>query len=300
MADIKLFNIKNGVKELESKTVNLEKELQTTIENNMDIFFGVTFLKSEYETSNGGRMDSIGIDENNCPVIFEYKRDVKDNVINQGLFYLDWLLDHKDSFKILLIEKLGLEKVNAMQIDWSAPRIICVAYDFTKYDEFAINQMTRNISLIRYRKFNDDLLMFEKVNENIAKQIIDEQKISKSNYYEDKAFEVRYEESSEKIKKLYEELKDFVLRLGDDVSENRLKLYSAFKKIKNIVCVEIFRDKLLLHIRLDPQTVIFEDGFSRNVTGIGHWGTGDVEVSIKNSEDIEKVKTLIERAYEEN
>ena len=300
MADIKLFNIKNGVKELESKTVNLEKELQTTIENNMDIFFGVTFLKSEYETSNGGRMDSIGIDENNCPVIFEYKRDVKDNVINQGLFYLDWLLDHKDSFKILLIEKLGLEKVNAMQIDWSAPRIICVAYDFTKYDEFAINQMTRNISLIRYRKFNDDLLMFEKVNENIAKQIIDEQKISKSNHYEDKAFEVRYEESSEKIKKLYEELKDFVLRLGDDVSENRLKLYSAFKKIKNIVCVEIFKDKLLLHIRLDPQTVIFEDGFSRNVTGIGHWGTGDVEVSIKNSEDIEKVKTLIERAYEEN
>ena len=300
MADIKLFNIKNGVKELESKTVNLEKELQTTIENNMDIFFGVTFLKSEYETSNGGRMDSIGIDENNCPVIFEYKRDVKDNVINQGLFYLDWLLDHKDSFKILLIEKLGIEKVNTMQIDWSAPRIICVAYDFTKYDEFAINQMTRNISLIRYRKFNDDLLMFEKVNENIAKQIIDEQKISKSNYYEDKAFEVRYEESSEKIKKLYEELKDFVIRLGDDVSENRLKLYSAFKKIKNIVCVEIFKDKLLLHIRLDPQTVIFEDGFSRNVTGIGHWGTGDVEVSIKNSEDIEKVKTLIERAYEEN
>lgn len=300
MADIKLFNIKNGVKELESKTVNLEKELQTTIENNMDIFFGVTFLKSEYETSNGGRMDSIGIDENNCPVIFEYKRDVKDNVINQGLFYLDWLLDHKDSFKILLIEKLGIEKVNTMQIDWSAPRIICVAYDFTKYDEFAINQMTRNISLIRYRKFNDDLLMFEKVNENIAKQIIDEQKISKSNHYEDKAFEVRYEESSEKIKKLYEELKDFVLRLGDDVSENRLKLYSAFKKIKNIVCVEIFKDKLLLHIRLDPQTVIFEDGFSRNVTGIGHWGTGDVEVSIKNSEDIEKVKTLIERAYEEN
>ena len=91
-----------------------------------------------------------------------------------------------------------------------------------------------------------------------------------------------------------------MLRLGDDVSENRLKLYSAFKKIKNIVCVEIFKDKLLLHIRLDPQTVIFEDGFSRNVTGIGHWGTGDVEVSIKNSEDIEKVKTLIERAYEEN
>lgn len=298
MADIKLFSIKDGVKELESKTVNLEKELQTIIENNMEQFFGVTFLEREYETTNGGRMDSIGIDENHCPVIFEYKRDVKESVINQGLFYLDWLLDHKDSFKVLVIEKLGIEV--SKKIDWSAPRIICVAYDFTKYDESAINQMTRNISLIRYRKFNDEFLMFEKVNENTATQITDESKISKNNHYEDKAFDVRYEEASENLKNLYEDLKDFILGLGDDVSESRLKLYAAFKKIKNITCVEIFKDKLLLHIRLDAKTVTYENGFSRDVTGIGHWGTGDVEVSLKNDNDLEKVKPLIERAYNEN
>lgn len=298
MADIKLFSIKDGVKELESKTVNLEKELQTIIENNMEQFFGVTFLETEYETTNGGRMDSIGIDENHCPVIFEYKRDVKESVINQGLFYLDWLLDHKDSFKVLVIDKLGIDA--AKNIDWSAPRIICVAYDFTKYDESAINQMTRNISLIRYRKFNDEFLMFEKVNENTATQISDESKTAKNNHYEDKAFDIRYEEASEKLKDLYEDLKDYILNLGDDVSESRLKLYSAFKKIKNITCVEIFKDKLLLHIRLDAKTVTYENGFSRDVTGIGHWGTGDVEVSMKNKNDLEKVKPLIERAYNEN
>lgn len=298
MADIKLFSIKDGVKELESKTVNLEKELQTLIENNMETFFGVRFLQTEYETTNGGRMDSIGIDENNCPVIFEYKRDMKESVINQGLFYLDWLLDHKDSFKVLVIEKLGIEV--SKKIDWSAPRIICVAYDFTKYDESAINQMTRNISLIRYRKFNDEFLMFEKVNENTATQISDESKTAKNNHYEDKAFDIRYEEASEKLKDLYEDLKDYILNLGDDVSESRLKLYSAFKKIKNITCVEIFKDKLLLHIRLDAKTVTYENGFSRDVTGIGHWGTGDVEVSLKNENDLEKVKPLIERAYNEN
>lgn len=298
MADIKLFSIKDGVKELESKTVNLEKELQTIIENNMEQFFGVTFLETEYETTNGGRMDSIGIDENHCPVIFEYKRDVKESVINQGLFYLDWLLDHKDSFKVLVIDKLGIDA--AKDMDWSAPRIICVAYDYTKYDESAINQMTRNISLIRYRKFNDDFLMFEKVNENITTQITDESKISKNNHYEDKTFDVRYEEASENLMNLYEGLKDFILGLGDDVSESRLKLYSAFKKIKNITCVEIFKDKLLLHIRLDAKTVTYENGFSRDVTGIGHWGTGDVEVSLKNDNDLEKVKPLIERAYNEN
>lgn len=298
MADIKLFSIKNGVKELESKTVNLEKELQIIIENNMETFFGVTFLKSEFETTNGGRMDSIGVDENHCPVIFEYKRDMKENVINQGLFYLDWLLDHKDSFKVLVIEKLGIKAADV--IDWSAPRIICVAYDFTKYDESAINQMKRNISLIRYRKFNDEYLMFEKVNENITKVIEENDKTSKSTNSKDKLFEVCYEEASDKLKNLYTDLKNYILGLGDDVSESRLKLYSAFKKIKNITCVEIFKDKLLLFIKLDAKSVNFEEGFSRNVANIGHWGTGDVEVSVKNTDDLEKAKPLIERAYNEN
>ncbi len=62
MADIKLFNIIGKVKELRSGPVTLEKELQTIIENNMMIFFGVTFLASEYQTTDGGRMDSLGID----------------------------------------------------------------------------------------------------------------------------------------------------------------------------------------------------------------------------------------------
>ena len=66
MADIKLFSIKGEVKELPSKQVTLEKELQQLLEANMFSFFGVTFLKSEYKITNG-RMDSIGIDENNRP-----------------------------------------------------------------------------------------------------------------------------------------------------------------------------------------------------------------------------------------
>lgn len=103
MAEIKLFGIKDKVEELPSKQVTLEKELQNLLEKNMNTFFGVTFLKSEYKITNG-RMDSIGIDENNCPVIFEYKRSVNENVINQGLFYLDWLLDHKADFKLLVMD----------------------------------------------------------------------------------------------------------------------------------------------------------------------------------------------------
>lgn len=297
MADIKLFNINGEVKEYQSGTVTLEKELQNVIENNMETFFGVKFLASEYRTTDGGRMDSIGIDENHCPVIFEYKRSMKDNVINQGLFYLNWLLDHKDSFKVLVIEKLGLKA--AENIDWSMPRVVCIAGDFTKYDESAIKQMNRNISLIRYKKFGSDLLMFEQINENIANAITENEPSTKSKSM-DKTFEEQLANTDATVKTLYQDLTNYVLSLGDDVSETRLKLYAAFKKIKNIVTVVILKKKMILNLPLDVNSVTFEEGFSRDVTNIGHWGCGSVELHIQNYADFEKAKPLIDRAYNEN
>ncbi len=161
MAEIKLFRLDSTVEELKPSEAALERNLQTCIEKNMQAFFGVRFLRSEYPIANG-RMDSIGIDENNCPAIFEYKRSVNENVINQGLFYLSWLLDHKDSFKLLVLESLGMEAAQA--IDWSAPCVICIARDFTKYDLHAVEVMRQNIKLVKYKKYADGLILFEHLN----------------------------------------------------------------------------------------------------------------------------------------
>ncbi|MEF2896140.1 MAG: hypothetical protein U0N69_02685 [Senegalimassilia anaerobia] len=43
--------------------------------------------------------------------------------------------------------------------------------------------------------------------------------------------------------------------LGNDVSENALKLYLAIKKARNIVCVEVNRTRVILRLNLDPDTV---------------------------------------------
>lgn len=295
MADIKLFEIGNEAKEYKGENVALEKELQDIIEKNMETFFGVTFLASEYRTTDGGRMDSIGIDENNCPVIFEYKRSIKDNVMNQGLFYLNWLLDHKDSFKVLVINKLGLEKAN--NIDWSMPRVVCIAGDFTRYDESAIKQMDKNISLIRYKKFGDSLLMFEHVNDNVVIPSSDSGSKHKNSDY---TFKKNLQNTSEELKTLYETIRNYILSLGDDITENHLKLYTAFKKIKNVVCVEVQRAKIILRLNLDVNMIQFEDGFSRNTTDVGHFGTGDVELTITNKDTWNKAKPFVDRAYNEN
>lgn len=288
MAKIKLFNIKNEVKEYKSSTIDLEKKLQNIIEANMEILFGVKFLATEYSISHG-RIDSIGIDENLCPFIFEYKRSMNENVINQGLFYLDWLLDHRDSFKMLLLNSKMSDIID--KIDWENPRIICIANDFTKYDQYAVNQMKHDISLVRYIKFEDDLLMFEHVNDNNIKNNTNSSNITKHNK----------NESTQILSNLYEDIKNYILSLGDDVSENILKHYIAFRKLKNIVCVETsYKDKLILRLRLDTDTFPFEKDFSRNTTGIGHLGSGDVELTIRNNDDFEKAKPFLIQVYNEN
>jgi len=225
MSDIKLFHLnKNGVSELEGKSVALEKSLQFLIEKNLETILGVTFLASEYNTGkkHGGRIDTLGIDENHCPVIIEYKRSINENVINQGLFYLDWLLDHKAEFK-LMVMKSQREKV-ADAIEWSTPRLVCVAGDFTKYDEHAVQQIDRNIELIRYRRFGNDFLIFELVNATTA-QGAEHEKVPG-----------KYKTVSENLNQLDNELcdvfnalKSYLMALGDDVQMKTLKYYEVVR-----------------------------------------------------------------------
>lgn len=297
MSEIKLFSINNNVQERVSSEVVLEKELQTLIEHNMEIFFGVRFLRSEYAITNG-RMDSIGIDENNSPVIFEYKRSQNENVINQGLFYLDWLLDHKADFKLLVIEELGMEAAN--NIDWSVPCVICIAHDFTKYDLHAVNQMQKNIKLVSYRKYDNDLILFEHLNAPTIKPTVEngnDSDVGKSS--SQKSHIEKLSLASQDIKNLYFSICNFIESLGDDISQNQLKLYLAYKKVQNMVCIEIYSKQIILYLKLNPETVAMEKGFTRDMRNVGHYGTGDLQVIIKNINDFEKAKALLQRAYNE-
>lgn len=300
MADLRLFSIKKDVVELTPKKVSLEKELQTLIENNLQTFFGVTFLKSEYAITNG-RMDSIGIDENNCPVIIEYKRSVNENVINQGLFYLDWLLDHKANFQLLVEEVLGKEKSG--NIDWSMPCVICIANDFTKFDEHAVNQMQRNIKLVKYRKFDDDFIALELLNAPQVKPITDDNNSVSNINKKQKSIKDFYQslaDADEKIKNLYSTVQNYIMAQGDNITENQLKRYVAYKKIKNFLCVVVHQSSVVLYLNINPDDVKLIPNCVEDVRNKGHWGTGDLRVFLKNIDDFEKYKYLIDKSYEEN
>lgn len=297
MSDISLFRIhQNQAVPVASAASHLEKPLQTLIESNLDVLLGIRFVASEHSTgkTHAGRIDTLGLDENHCPVILEYKRSTGENVINQGLFYLDWLMDHQAEFKLLVLEKFG--KAAAAAIDWSAPRLVCIAADFTKYDGHAVQQIHRNIELIRYRRFGDDLLLLELANAVSAPPAKDGPPPS-PHKVADKTVQQWLADMPPVVGEVFAELTNYLSSLGDDVQRKDLKLYVAFKRLRNFATVVIKTNFLLIYLALDPDQHAHQEGFTRDVRRIGHWGTGDLEVTVRNLDDLEKAKPLLEAAY---
>lgn len=303
MSDIKLFRTAGSVvSELAGGAVALEKSLQTLFEANLDNLLGVRFLASEFAITEG-RIDTLGIDENYSPVVIEYKRSSNENVINQGLFYLDWLMGHRKDFEWLVLERLGAEKAKA--VDWSGSRLICIAGDFGKYDEHAVKQMNRNIALIRYRKFEGDLLLLEQLTAASAKPSAaaaapstgSAGPVAKGKY---KTISSQIAEAPADLLDLYHLLGDYLTALGDDVQVKTTDYYVAFRRIKNFASVELRNQakKLLIFVKVDPDRVVLEAGFTRDVRSIGHFGTGDLEITIHTAADLERAKPLLDQSYQ--
>jgi predicted transport protein len=204
MSDIRLFRLDQGqATAIEGTASHLEKPLQTLIETNLEPLLGIRFVASEYSTgkTHAGRIDTLGLDENHCPVILEYKRSTGENVINQGLFYLDWLMDHQAEFK------------------------------------------------------------------------------------------------PPTVAEIFDELETYLHSLGDDVQRKDLKLYVAFKRLRNFATV-VFQNKALrLFLNLNPDQHPHVEGLTRDVRRIGHWGTGDLELLIHSLADLERAKPYLIAAY---
>lgn len=299
MSDIKLFRISgNAAMEIQGTTSHLEKPLQSLIEVNLTPLLGIRFLATEYSTgkTHAGRIDTLGLDEDNSPVIIEYKRSSHENIINQGLFYLDWLMDHRAEFKLLVLEKFG--KSTADAIDWTAPRLICIAADFTKYDGHAVQQMDRNIDLLRYRQFGKELLLLELVNAVAASGPSGKKTKTAKSSGTDKSVTEWLAELTPTLREVFESVEGFLISLGDDVQRKDLKVYVAFKRLRNFATVCFQKNNLVVYLHVDPEQVELVEGFTRDVREIGHWGTGNVEVTLTNLADLDKAKPLLLRAYE--
>ncbi|WSQ12696.1 DUF5655 domain-containing protein [Streptomyces sp. NBC_01231] len=292
MSGLKLFHTTNdGATEVAPRLAEVEADVQDLIEAHMETMLGVRFLASEYviDCVDGGRIDSLGVDENFAPVVVEYKRGTDPGVIHQGLYYMAWLMAHKDAFRNLVRDRLGAPA--ASQILWSAPRLICVAGDFPRYDAHAMREHRRSIDLVRYRYFGNDLIGLETVasvsGHSAARRVRRGAAGAKPARRQGGA-----------LAELAEAADEVLLGLGDGITRVQRKQYAAYQRLRNFACVcPPQQTKLLVYLKADPKAVDIVPGFTRDVTGLGHHGTGDLEVQLRTERDLERAQDLFRLSY---
>ncbi len=292
---------------LERTAFKLEREIQRLLEANPGDVLGIRFLASEFSTSDKhpGRIDILGLDENGTPVIIEYKPSSNQAVINQALYYPDWLIDHRGDFELVVQKKLGAE----VTVDRAAPRVLCVAEDLSHYDTYAVTTIGANIELWKYRVFAGQYLAVELAASAGAGGRANAKKTASAGRREggkaggDATAAASYTvaehlaKAKDELRDIAEELYEYVGGLGDDVVSSPVKFYVAFRTTRNFCCLEPHARHLFLYLSLDPALGAGCE-FCRDVSSIGHFGTGYLEVRIERADQVAKARELALLAYE--
>ena len=97
---------------------------------------------------------------------------------------------------------------------------------------------------------------------------------------------------------LFEQFRKEVLALDLCVSEEILKLYVAYKAETNFVDVVPQKSRLRLLLNMHFYELHDPKGFAKDVTNLGRWGNGDVEVDLSAPDELPYVMGLVRQAFE--
>jgi predicted transport protein len=303
---MKIYNQKNSkLTPYKIKPFKLEKEIQDLIENNLEEVFSLEFVKSEFTIKNF-RVDTLGYDyETNSFVIVEYKRDRNFSVIDQGYTYMSLLLNNKSDF-ILEYNESKDKTIKRGDIDWTQSRVIFVSPQFTEYQKHSINFKDVPFELWEVKRYEGDLIglvqhkntstesisTISMETENVVSKVSKEVKVYNEEYH----FTSK-KSLSEGLVELYNQLKNRILSLGDDVNVVPRKIYIGFKRKTNFFDVHFLKEGLWCWINLKKGELDDPKNITRDVSSIGHYGNGDYEIWIKEDTDLDYVMFLINQSY---
>jgi uncharacterized protein with ParB-like and HNH nuclease domain/predicted transport protein len=108
----------------------------------------------------------------------------------------------------------------------------------------------------------------------------------------------QYEQLKGDMLDLYHALKKRILNIDSSVKEEYKKLYIAFKSSTNFVDIVPQKVRLRLSLNIDYPDIIDPKGLCKDVSGLGRWGNGDVEVGISNLNELDDVMELIQQAFD--
>ncbi|HHF1547579.1 TPA: hypothetical protein ACPI7U_001275, partial [Haemophilus influenzae] len=163
---MKIFTSKKGqLSQLKQQKFKLEKDIQRLFEENLTLLSGYIFIRSEFSIKNS-RIDTLAFDpETQAFVIIEYKRQQNSSVVDQGISYLNLMLEYKADFIVEYNEKQKAP-LKRNDVDWSQSKVIFVSPTFNDFQIQATNFKDLPIELWEVNRFDNDIITLNIINKS--------------------------------------------------------------------------------------------------------------------------------------
>jgi predicted transport protein len=290
----------NKLVQVKEKPFKLEREIQAIFESNLQNIMGLLFVKSEFTIKNK-RIDTLAYDkQTNAFIIIEYKRDKNYSVVDQGLTYLNLMLQNKAEFILTYNETLK-DVLHSKDVDWTQSRVAFVSPSFTDNQISASDFKDFGIELWEIKQFENNTISINTIKKSTGAPSIKPLLENSENLKEVKenikvyTEEDHYNNGSDYIIELYEKFKSSILNLADGIEILPQKYYIAFKKGSNISDIEIQKKSLKIFINAKIGSLDDPKGLVKDVSNIGHRGNGDYQIQIENDNDLEYIMSLIKQ-----
>ena len=300
---MQVFNLKGKqISSLKEKPFKLEKDIQTLFEANLEELMGLQFIASEFRIK-ANRFDTVAFDEEmKSFVIIEYKRSSSFSVIDQGVSYLNLMLEYKADFIVEYNERQN-KSIKRNEIDWSQSRVIFVSPSFTDFQKQASNFRDLPIELWEIKQFENDVIVINPIKKSKSAPTLNEVRTEDDSPINKVSKEIKvYSEDdhlinkSDEIRELYETFKEAIFKLNNNIDIKPKKQEIGFTndgKIFTDICIQ--KSSLKLWINLKKGELDDPKGLARDMHGIGHWGNGDYELIITDTKDLEYIMSLVKQ-----
>lgn len=287
------INLKTGkiIKPQEFSGGNPEHQLQKYIESYLNQFFQCYFLKSFYKIQSG-EIDTLAITEDGNPCIIEYKHKQEDTVLNQIVFYYDWLMQRSTKFEFERIVKEN-ETTKKIDVDWSKIRLICVAKQYSNWDISLIKHLDAEIECYSYTYHENelDIHLDPIVNQFKKQKVYNGKQTNKEITLED-----HRNKADKEGKILLDKLRDEIFKMGDDIEEGYAPNYIKYFVKTTFLAIHIRKEWLVVQLRVNEKTFKDPKKITKDISQRG-W-TVSREMKIDSMDKLNYALNLIKQAYE--
>jgi len=281
------------VKPIKSQEFADEAALEKLCDDNLEEITGVRLVESQYSIPNG-RIDSLGIDEQNTPVVIEYKWGHDPGAIIQGLFYLQWVRENRKTFELLAKERFGQVKVN-----WSStPRLLIIAKNYSDKEVSAVNMVNASVELKSY-SFYGNLLSMEDVTLPKSVRLWKSPK-GTTVEEEPKSIESLVKRASPGLTDLFNNLRDNILALGDDVREKVGGWYCDYRKSSTFATLlpQTKKNRLLFYIKMGDRKINDPEKWTYPIPPSWGYGNLNTQFDISEPSQVDYAMQLVKQAYD--